>query len=71
MRTCRSRNVKSGFLDDTHTRLKNAQDELTAVQSYVHHLEAELHERGEQLEMSQAQTAELQHAVEHLQELIP
>jgi hypothetical protein len=44
---------------------------LTAAQSYVHHLEAELHERAEQLKVSQAQTAELQNVVEHLQELIP
>jgi hypothetical protein len=30
-----------------------------------------LHERDEQLEASQAQTADLQHEVEHLQELLP
>jgi hypothetical protein len=30
-----------------------------------------LHERDEQLEASQAQAADLQHQVEHLQELIP
>jgi hypothetical protein len=58
-------------LDDTRTRLQHAQDELVAAQSYVHHLETELHERDEQLEASQAQTADLQHQVEHLQELIP
>jgi hypothetical protein len=39
---------------------------LTAAQSYVHHLETELHERDEQLEVSQAQTVDLQHEVEHL-----
>jgi hypothetical protein len=44
---------------------------LVATQSYVHHLETELHERDEQLEASQAQAADLQHQVEHLQELIP
>jgi peptidoglycan hydrolase CwlO-like protein len=71
MRTYHSRDVKSDFLDDTRTRLKNAQDELTAAQSYIHHLEAEMHERDEQLEASQAQAIELQDVVEHLQELIP
>jgi hypothetical protein len=44
---------------------------LVAAQGYVHHLEIELHERDEQLEASQAQAADLQHQVEHLQELIP
>jgi chromosome segregation ATPase len=39
-------------LDDTRTRLQHTQDELTAAQSYVHHLETELHERDEQLEAS-------------------
>jgi hypothetical protein len=34
------------------TQLQHAQDELTAAQSYVHHLETELHERDEQLEAS-------------------
>jgi peptidoglycan hydrolase CwlO-like protein len=53
------------------TWLQHAQDELVAAQSYVHHLEAELHERDEQLEASQAQAADLQQQVEHLQELIP
>jgi cell division septum initiation protein DivIVA len=71
MRTYRSHDVKSNFLDDTHTRLKNAQDELVAAQDYIHHLETELHERDEQLEASQAQAAKLQDVVEHLQELIP
>jgi chromosome segregation ATPase len=71
MRTYHSRDVKSDFLDDAHTRLKNAQDELVAAQGYIHHLETELHERDEQLKVSQAQAAELQDAVEHLQELIP
>jgi peptidoglycan hydrolase CwlO-like protein len=66
MRTYCSRDIKSYFLNDTLTQLKNAQDELTAAQSYVHHLEAELHERDEQLEVSHAQMAELQHAVEYL-----
>jgi chromosome segregation ATPase len=58
MRTYRSRNIKLDFLDDARTQLKNAQDELTAAQSYVHHLEAKLHKRDEQLEASQAQTTE-------------
>jgi peptidoglycan hydrolase CwlO-like protein len=71
MRTYRSRNVKSDFLDDARTQLKNAQDELVTSQGYIHHLETELHERDEQLEASQAQAIELQDAVEHLQELIP
>jgi molecular chaperone DnaK (HSP70) len=44
---------------------------LTAAQSYVHHLEAELHKRDEQLKVSQTQTTELQHVVKHLQEMIP
>jgi chromosome segregation ATPase len=71
MRTYRSRNVKSDFLDDARTRLKNAQDELVTAQGYIHHLETELHERDEQLKASQAQAAELQDVVEHLQELLP
>jgi chromosome segregation ATPase len=71
MRTYRIRDFKTDDLDDTRTRLQQAQDEMTAAQSYVHHLETELHERDEQLEASQAQTADLQHEVEHLQELIP
>jgi hypothetical protein len=71
MRTYRSHNVKSDFLDDACTQLKNAQDELVTSQGYIHHLETELHERDEQLEVSQAQAIELQDAVEHLQELIP
>jgi chromosome segregation ATPase len=71
MRTYRSRDFKTDDLDDTRTRLQHALDELVADQSYVHHLKAELHERDEQLEASQAQAADLQHQVEHLQELIP
>jgi chromosome segregation ATPase len=71
MGTYRSRDFKTDDLDDTCTRLQHAQDELTAAQSYVHHLETELQERDEQLEVSQAQAADLQHKVEHLQELIP
>jgi cell division protein FtsB len=71
MRTYHSCDFKTDDLDDTRTRLQHAQDELVAAQSYVHHLETELHERDEQLEASQAQTADLQHQVEHLQELIP
>jgi chromosome segregation ATPase len=71
MRTYRSRDFKTDDLDDTHTRLQHAQDELVAAQSYVHHLETELHERDEQLKASQAQTADLQHQVEHLQGLTP
>jgi chromosome segregation ATPase len=71
MRTYCSSDLKTDNLDDTRTRLQHAQDELTAAQSYIHHLETELHERDEQLEASQAQAADLQHEVEHLQELIP
>jgi chromosome segregation ATPase len=71
MMTYRSRDFKTDDLNDTRTRLQHAQDELTAAQSYVHHLETELHERDEQLEASQAQAADLQHEVEQLQELIP
>jgi chromosome segregation ATPase len=70
MRTYRSREFKTDDLDDTRIRLQHAQDELTAAQSYIHHLEIELHERDEQVEASQAQAADLQHEVEHLQELI-
>jgi hypothetical protein len=71
MRTCRSRDFKADDLDDTRTQLQHAQDELVAAQSYVHHLETELHKRDEQLEASQAQATDLQHQVEHLQGLIP
>jgi chromosome segregation ATPase len=66
MRTYRSCDFKTDDLDDTRTRLQHTQDELVAAQSYVHHLETELHERDKQLEASQAQTADLQHQVEHL-----
>jgi chromosome segregation ATPase len=59
MRIYRSHDVKSDFLDGTRTWLKNAQDELVAAQSYIHHLETELHERDEQLKASQAQAAKL------------
>jgi chromosome segregation ATPase len=71
MRTYRSCDFKTDDLDDTRTRLQHAQDELVAAQSYVHHLKTELHERDEQLETRQTQAADLQHQVEHLQELIP
>jgi hypothetical protein len=71
MRTYRSRDFKTDNLDDTRTRLQHAQDELDAAQSYVHHLETELHERDEQLEASQAQAVDFQHQVGHLQVLIP
>jgi chromosome segregation ATPase len=71
MRTYRSRDFKANNLDDTLTRPQYAQEKLTTTQSYVHHLETELHERDEQIEVSQAQAADLQHEVEHLQELIP
>jgi chromosome segregation ATPase len=66
MRTYRSHDIKADDLDDTRTWLQHAQDELTTIQSYVHHLETELHERDELLEASQAQVADLQHEVEHL-----
>jgi septal ring factor EnvC (AmiA/AmiB activator) len=71
MRTYRSRDFKTDDLDDTRTQLQHAQDELVAAQSYVYHLETELYERDELLEASEAQAADLQHQVEHLQELIP
>jgi hypothetical protein len=70
MMTYHSRGFRTDDLDDNCTRLQHAQDELTAAQSYIYHLETELHERDEQLEASQAQAADLQHEVEHLQELI-
>jgi hypothetical protein len=44
MRTYRSHDVKSDFLDDARTWLKNAQDELVAAQGYINHLKTELHE---------------------------
>jgi hypothetical protein len=71
MRTYRSRDFKADDLDDTRTRLQHAQNELTAAQSYVHHLKTEMHERDEQIVAIQAQATDLQHEVEHLQELIP
>jgi chromosome segregation ATPase len=71
MRTYHSHDFKTEDLDDTRTRLQHAQDVLVAAQSYIHHLETELHERDEQLEASRAQAADLQYQVEHLQELIP
>jgi chromosome segregation ATPase len=71
MRTYRSRDFKVDDLNDTRTRLQHTQDELTTAQSYVNHLKTELHDRNEQLESSPAQAADLQHEVEHLQELIP
>jgi chromosome segregation ATPase len=67
MRTYRSCDFKTDNLGDTRTRLQHAQEEMTTAQSYVHHLETELHERDEQLEVSQAQAIDLQHEVEHLQ----
>jgi chromosome segregation ATPase len=60
MRTYRSRDFKTDLLDDTRTQLQHSQDEMTAAQSYIHHLKTELHERDEQLEVSHAQTVELQ-----------
>jgi peptidoglycan hydrolase CwlO-like protein len=71
MRTYCSRDFKTDDLDDTRTRLQHTQDELVAAQSYVHHLETKLHEWDKQLEVSQAQAADLQHQVDHLQVLIP
>jgi chromosome segregation ATPase len=71
MRTYRSCDFKTDDLDDTRTWLQHARDELVAAQSYIHHLETELHERDEQLEASQALAVDLQHQVEHHQELIP
>jgi predicted component of type VI protein secretion system len=71
MRTYRNRDFNTDDLDDTRTRLQHAQDKLVAAQSYVYHLETELHERDEHLEASEALAVDLQHQVEHLQELIP
>jgi hypothetical protein len=71
MRTYHSHGFKTDLLDDAHTRLQHAPDELTVTQNYVHHLEVELHERDEQLKSSQAHAVEFQDAVEHLQELVP
>jgi septal ring factor EnvC (AmiA/AmiB activator) len=59
MRTYHSHDLNTVDLDDTRTWLQHAQDELTAAQSYVHHLQTELHMRDEQLEVSQAQAANL------------
>jgi chromosome segregation ATPase len=59
MRTYRSHDMKSDFLDDARIQLKNAQDELVATQGYIQDLETELHERDEQLEASQAQATKL------------
>jgi cell division protein FtsB len=59
IRTYHSCDFKTDLLDNARTRLQHAQDELTVAQSYIHHLDTELHERDEQLEVSQAQTAEL------------
>jgi hypothetical protein len=59
MMTYHSCDFKTNDLDDTRTRLQHAQDELTAAQSYVHHLEIKLHERDEQLEVSLAQAIAL------------
>jgi chromosome segregation ATPase len=66
MRTYHSRDFKGDDLDDTRTRPQHAQDELTAAQSYVHHLKTEMHERDEQIVAIQAQAVDLQHEVEHL-----
>jgi chromosome segregation ATPase len=71
MMTYHNRDFKTDDLDDTRTRLQHAPDELTAAQSYIHHLMTELHKRDEQLKASQVQAADLQYEVEHLQELIP
>jgi chromosome segregation ATPase len=54
MRAYRTHDFKTDDLDNIYTRLQHAQDELTAAQSYVHHLETDLYERDEQLEASQA-----------------
>jgi peptidoglycan hydrolase CwlO-like protein len=71
MRTYCNRDFKTDDLDDTRTWLQHSQDELTAAQRYVYHLKTELHERDEQLEVSQTQAVNLQHEVKHLQGLIP
>jgi hypothetical protein len=66
MRTYRSHDFKADDFNDTRTQLQHAQNELTTAQSYVHHLETELHEQDEQLKVSQAQAVDLHHEVEHL-----
>jgi chromosome segregation ATPase len=66
MRAYHNRDFKTNDLDDTGTQLQYTQKELIVVQSYVHHLETELHERDEQLKANQAHAANLQHEVEHL-----
>jgi hypothetical protein len=71
MRMYHNRDAKSDFLDDACTQLQHTQDELTVAQNYVHYLEVELHKRDAQLAVSQAQAAELQDVVEHLQKLLP
>jgi hypothetical protein len=45
---------KNDSLDSICTQLQNTQDELTLAQSYVYHLEAELVERDQRLEVSQS-----------------
>jgi hypothetical protein len=64
MRTYRSHDFKTDDLNNTRTRQQHA----SAVSE---HLKTEIHERDEQLEATQAQAVDLQHQVEHLQELIP
>jgi hypothetical protein len=59
IRTYRSCDFKTDDLDDSRTRLQQAQDELTAAQSYIHHLGTELHVKDEQLEASHAQAVGL------------
>jgi hypothetical protein len=44
MRVYCGRDFKTDDPDDTRTQLQYTLDKLTAVQSYVHHLEAKLHE---------------------------
>jgi chromosome segregation ATPase len=61
MRTYHSHEFKTDDLDDTLTQLQHAHDELLAAQSYIHHIETELHDRDDQLEVSQAQAVDLQH----------
>jgi septal ring factor EnvC (AmiA/AmiB activator) len=66
LRANRSHDFKSDALDSIHSQLQDTQDELTLAQNYVHHLDAELQERDQQLETSQAQTEELVDIMHHM-----
>jgi hypothetical protein len=59
MRIYCNRDFKTDALNSTRTQLQHTQDELTLAHNYVYHLEAELVERDQQLEASQARVEEL------------